>query len=117
MSTTYYLVNKEQYNERKKELSKIKRFIERTKEELENSNIEYNDSILFTLGSNLEDELFHIEEIAILRTSWGGVDIGRKVTWIENQEYIDDIMRSGEYLLIDEYDEHYTLEEFYEKMK
>ncbi len=117
MSTTYYLVNKEQYNERKKELSKIKRFIERTKEELENSSIEYNDLVLFVLKSNLEDELFHIEEIEILRTSWGGEKIGRKVRWIKNQEYIDDMMRSGEYLLIDEYDEQYTLDEFYEKMK
>jgi carboxypeptidase C (cathepsin A) len=117
MSTTYYLVNKEQYNQRKRELGKIERFVEYCESELENRDIQYDDSVLHILKNGLEDELFYLEEIEILRTSWGGEKVSRKVKWIKSQEYIDDMMRSGEYLLIDEYDEQYTLDEFYEKMK
>jgi hypothetical protein len=117
MSTTYYLVNKKQYNQRKIESERIIKFVEHCEYELKSRNILYTDYVLTKLRFNLEDELDVVEEIEILRTSWGGAKVGRKVTWIKNQEYIDDMMRNGDYILIDEYDEQYTLDEFYEKMK
>lgn len=112
MSVKYYLRKPNEHKIFNAEKDKIKDFVKKVKNGLEQSNIEYCRFGLLDFKNSLVNELNEPNDIHIANT------VGTKtVKWFHDEKFIRDKVNNEKYVIYDEYDRPYTLDDFFTEIK
>jgi hypothetical protein len=115
MSTMFYLVNHKENMMYNAECKKINEFVEEVEKLAETKGIKNDYIYMMTLKDNLLLEVDMPEEIELAyrigRTGKGNGNVEYNV-WL-TQEYVEDSTRNGHYVIMDEYDNVFTTDEFF----